>query len=876
MKKKYVRFLSFTLGILVLVILVINFGINYWLQQNLSGYIKKNSAYQVNYEDLKVDFFTGDILVTAINIKNKNQNDLNTIGLQGSIDTLSVSRLGIYQALFNKRISSTDIFLANPDLTVRLAKPVDDKTGKKRNPVVFENLKIRRGNIAIFRHTQQKFLGVKSLDLSVENIQMTEESVENKLPLVFDRYDISGKNFFFRPDNVYAITAQNITTENGQMSVKQFSVVPLLSHRRFMAYYPKKKNLFELHTAEMNFRDLALDDNKIVLANAHFINPAIKIMTTDAKSAAQKKDFPFIINMEDVLLKNAKVSVIKPNGESSAAADDLTLNIQKFVMDAETTKAGLPFSYANFSIAGKNVGFSSENQKVQIAKVQLNPKKADFQSISVKPTNTGTVGTSLDFVLPRLTMQINEFKFIDKKLKADIQSITANNLKGSILAKEKRNTKKGNYDGIHFPLLIRNVEIKNSELTYQKENRPLVLNNLNLKIQNIELNEQTAKNAIPFKTGKYQITANGVNYQTKFYQITTGALRFNNNHLQIAGTTVKPSVSRAAFIRMIPTEKDLYDVKVSQITMNGKWDIFSNRQFIDASSVTLGSLKANIFRSKIPKDDTSEKSLYSRLLRSIKIPLYIKDLQVKDSYLEYEEDTKKSDGPGKLIFSNFNMTVQHLNSGKMKGRPTRVPIDITCRFMNASPMHVKWSFDTAAPNDDFTIAGNVADLPASRINPFIEPYLKIRATGQISDLIFNFKGNRNGLDGTLNMKHKDLKVSILREDGEKNKLLSAVANLIVRSDSGTYPESVVVDPVERNKTKSFFNLFWKGIEQGLKKTLIGKNAENTEKAVKNTMSGTKSAVAQGKENIKETAEDVKEKVQEKKEGLKNLFKKKSE
>ncbi|AYO58694.1 hypothetical protein CO230_11540 [Chryseobacterium sp. 6424] len=126
------------------------------------------------------------------------------------------------------------------------------------------------------------------------------------------------------------------------------------------------------------------------------------------------------------------------------------------------------------------------------------------------------------------------------------------------------------------------------------------------------------------------------------------------------------------------------------------------------------------------------------------------------------------------------------------------------------------------------------------------------------------------------MKHKDLKVSILREDGEKNKLLSAVANLIVRSDSGTYPESVVVDPVERDKTKSFFNLFWKGIEQGLKKTLIGKNAENTEKAVKNTMSGTKSAVAQGKENIKETAEDVKEKVQEKKEGLKNLFKKKSE
>jgi gas vesicle protein len=169
------------------------------------------------------------------------------------------------------------------------------------------------------------------------------------------------------------------------------------------------------------------------------------------------------------------------------------------------------------------------------------------------------------------------------------------------------------------------------------------------------------------------------------------------------------------------------------------------------------------------------------------------------------------------------------------------------------------------------------------VNPFIEPYLKVRAKGLISDLIFNFKGNYNGLDGTLNLKHHDLKVALLKEDGEKNKLLSAVANIFVRSDSGKYPESVQVENVVRDKTKSFFNMFWKGIEQGLKKTLLGNNAEKTEQAMKNTVQNTKNALEENKDDLKKSKEAVSEKVQDTKEkvsgktkGLKNLFRKKSD
>ncbi|MBP3839562.1 MAG: hypothetical protein J6D35_01190, partial [Chryseobacterium sp.] len=108
------------------------------------------------------------------------------------------------------------------------------------------------------------------------------------------------------------------------------------------------------------------------------------------------------------------------------------------------------------------------------------------------------------------------------------------------------------------------------------------------------------------------------------------------------------------------------------------------------------------------------------------------------------------------------------------------------------------------------------------------------------------------------------------------------ANIFVKTDSGKYPDSVPVDNIVRDPSKSFFNLFWKGIEEGLKKTLIGKNVENTEKKVKTTVENTKSSLEQNRTEMKETKEEVKEKVQQTKENIKakgvfrKIFRKKSE
>lgn len=837
---------------------------------------------------MDVDLGTGNILSTGISINTQNPQNQEIIGLQGTIDTLSISRLGIYDLIFNKNISTSKVTLASPNLNVVLSNKKDKKSGKKDNPLEFDKIKITNGNIQVFRPTKQKILSVKDLNLDVDDLNITGKSAEGELPFSFEKYEVNAKNFFLRPDNVYAFTANYITTKEGQMSIKDFAMIPLLSYQNFTKFFPKKRNLFDVKASEMSFKDIVFKGKQLSLSDVRFENPNIKMYTTNVKPQEKKKSFTYEVNLENVLLNNATVDIRKPTGSPLFGAENLTMQINRMMMNDETAKGNIPFNYEDFNIKGKNITYFSPTQNIAVENLVIRPKAADLRTIVVKPTSIQSDKTSLDLTADQLNLRVNNWEFVNNKLKIDVQNVLVNQLNGSIRTAKNAKKKKPTFEGIHFPLIIKNVELKNSNLTVDSQDQPLVFKDLNANIENVVLNETTIKDKLPFKTGNYSLTTRNFNYKTKFYNLSASLLKLNRNVVQVSDFVVKPTVSRAQFIRMIPTEKDLYDVKVSQIEAKGKWDLVSDNKFLDITNVTLNKLDANIFRSKIPKDDLSEKPMYSELLRSIKFPMFVNNLDIKNSLLVYEEDTKKSDGPGKLTFSNFNLNVKNLNSGKMKGKPTQVPITISCQFMNASPMKVNWSFDTANINDAFAISGNISDLPASRINPFIEPYLKVRATGLISDLIFDFKGTKRGIYGNMKMVNKDLKISVLKQTGEKDKILSAIVNVFVRTDSGKYPESVEVEEVERDNTKSFFNLFWRGIEQGLKKTLIGKNAPKTEESIKKTVDNTKTALEQNKKELQETKAEVKDKVQEikgkvqekkeevKKKGLiNNLFKKKS-
>lgn len=859
MKKTWVKKLIISLGIVFGLVLIANLAINIWLKTQLPDYIKKNTDYKVSYKSLNVDLGSGNIYATGITVNNKNPQNVNIIGFQGTIDTLKVSRFGIYDAIFNKKISTSDIYLAKPNLNIILAKPKDKKKEKNPTPLDFENIRINNGMIQVFKHTKQKFFSVDNLDLMVENLQMTEESVQDKLPFVFDQYSIKGTSFFFQPDDIYTLKINKITTSNGQVSIDQFQLAPIIDFENFRKLYPKKKQLISATIQKIDFKDVVLKGNKVSLTNAVFQNPNILVYTTNAVPDKIKKPTNFELNLGDFKLNNALIQVYKPDGNKLLFAKNVNLNIKNIEFSKETSEEMIPLRYKDFNFSGRDIQFFN-HQNINVESIALSPKKGDVRNVSVVPNSSGSNKTTMNLKANQIAFNINKWEIVDKKLNLDVQDVLVNQVNGTIMAGTAKSVKKSNFDGIQFPVLIRNVNLKNSNITYDKENQPLSFNDLNASIKNIELSEKPKYGGLAIKVKDYTLTTKNFAYKTRFYNMTVAALELNKNKIKLDQFAMKPLVSRAQFIRIIPVESDLYDLKANQVNVAGQWDFFSEDKFLHATNVTILSANANIFRSKISADDPKEKLLYSRLLRNIKIPMFIDLFQLKNSVLEYEEDTPKSSGPGKLTFTDFNMSVKNLNSSKMKSMPTQVDIKIDCTFMETSPLSVNWGFNTADQSDRFTIAGKLTNIPAVALNAFVVPYMSVTATGTIQEMLFNFKGNPKGIGGTFNLKHKDLKVSILDKDSKKKKgVLSAVVNIFVKSDSGKFPESVTVENVERDPTKSFFNLFWKGIEDGLKKTLIGIDIDKTKKTVektKETVKEVKNTVKDAKASVKEAKKDI--------------------
>ena len=815
MNKRLAKKGAIALAIILFAGIAANLALHFWLQHKLPEIIKKNSNYAVSYQSLQVSLITGTAIAKAISVETKDPQNQQIVRIKGKIDNLKISRLGIFRAVFKKEFYFNDLLLEKPDLQIILAQPKPDSE-QQNTPDLLNNIRIVDGNIQLFTAEGRKLLSVKQLKLDVQNIRMTEKSIESVLPIAFDHYDIQSEEFLYQPDDVYIASAQSIKTEKGKMVIGEFRLMPQISPEEFEKSFPERRNMLQIISKEVHFTDIQLDKNIISMANFTLEQPEILMYTSTAAVKRKKKGKSPDLHLDNIALNNARIEIKKTTGETTFASEKLNLSINKFILDQETSKKTIPFAYANFKISGQNISFTADHQKGKIGSFSLTPKSGKFNRISVQSSPKNIQRSSIGFTGSELSFIINDWNFKNDKLHLDIENVTLSGAKGVLQAATDPQPKKTRVSNIHFPVKIDNIEVNNSEFSYINKGKPLSLVGLNANVTGLKIsqNEQLA-----FTPTNYSVTARNLHYKTKFYNIKTNNIKLNSSTIQMKDFSMIPTVSRSQFIRMIPTEKDLYTLKAPQISLRGKWNLFSKDKFFNADQITIQTAHANIFRSKIPKDDSSVKPMYSELLRRISFPFTVQKLELRNALLEYEEDTEKSEGPGKLTFGNFNMTAQNINSGKRKGN-TKIPIRIQCSFMDSSPMNVAWEMDTASKTDRFQIKGNINELSAERINAFIVPYLKVRAAGTIDALNFDLNGDKMGIQGGMQIKHEELKVELLKESGEKKKFLSAIVNIFVKSDSKDFPDSVEVK-AQRDPSRSFFNLFWKGIEDGLKKTLIG-------------------------------------------------------
>ena len=375
-------------------------------------------------------------------------------------------------------------------------------------------------------------------------------------------------------------------------------------------------------------------------------------------------------------------------------------------------------------------------------------------------------------------------------------------------------------------IVVNDLDLNDGKIAilYLKDNVPILnAENITLQLEGIVITDEILERKIPFSYEKYAFSCDRLYYLTKdAYHIKARNVATTNVGLEIKDFSMISAYSRDQFVNQLPKEKDLFTIKAKNIAVNNmEWGFKKKEFFFNTKSVRMDEVAANIYRSKKPEDDLTKKPLYNKLLRELPFEMKVDTFAIRNSMLEYEEEKVESRGSGRLTFNQFNLTALNLSSGFGHTKLPDVKIAVKCRFMNASPMEVDWRFNVMDKSDGFNIKGSILAFQTGQLAEFTRPYINITTKGTFDRIYFNFSGNDLESKGDLALEYHDLKVTLYRKKKPEkvNKILTALGNLFVKKDTDNELVNAEVS-IKRIPEKSFYNLLWRSIAEGLKKILV--------------------------------------------------------
>ncbi|TDE02951.1 hypothetical protein [Flavobacterium hiemivividum] len=477
----------------------------------------------------------------------------------------------------------------------------------------------------------------------------------------------------------------------------------------------------------------------------------------------------------------------------------------------------------SYTITYSNLEINLLSKKIKASKLIIAPKTKQLEN-----------GKKLNIYSKIESIEISGFKVWDilfnDRIKANTIIITAPEIVVEKDSQNAINNSKNLGSAVVKPfqeiIMVSNIILNRGKLKIMNTttDKPILsLNNINFRINNIIVTDDLLQNKIPFSYQNFAIKTDSIYYRlNNNYHLKASNLVASDKDFSVEKFEMIPEYSRSQFTNKLDKEKDLFTLRSESIKINNiDWGFKDDKPFFNANSVIIDQLSANIYRNKLPPDDLSKKPLYNALLRDLKFPLKIDTLAIRNSLLVYEEEINFQKGPGKLSFNKFNLKATNIQSGFQQKKLADVAIDINCKFMNHSPLKLHWTFNVLDQKDHFTIHGNVSNLKTSDLTTFTKPYLNATTQGIIDELKFTIKGNDFNSYEDASLKYHGLKVTLYRKGApeKKNKLKSALANLIVKNDTSGQTINTTAT-VERDQEKSFYNFLWINIAAILKQIII--------------------------------------------------------
>lgn len=319
------------------------------------------------------------------------------------------------------------------------------------------------------------------------------------------------------------------------------------------------------------------------------------------------------------------------------------------------------------------------------------------------------------------------------------------------------------------------------------------------------------------------------NSRNKLYNYEVREINLNSAQklLGVSRFRIEPTLPEQQFLQQFKYANDRFDIDFHQVRFSNLDVPMLMKEAIRADSLLSGKSSLRIYRDlSFPHDGRSRVGNYpQQALMKLPFDVQIKRAMFNNSFIEYKERNGKSGQSGKVQFHQVNVDVTNLTTYRQLMADKPMQVAFNARFLNAAPVKAQINF--YPDKGRFTIEGRMGSMPATTVNQLTRPMgLAKIEKGTLNGLQFKLNGNDYAADGTLTMLYDDLKIALLKKDTadnslNKKKLASMLANIQVKNANPGKKGAVrqVTVHYDRNTSKSFFNLIWKSVFEGIKQSV---------------------------------------------------------
>ena len=391
---------------------------------------------------------------------------------------------------------------------------------------------------------------------------------------------------------------------------------------------------------------------------------------------------------------------------------------------------------------------------------------------------------------------------------------------------------------------VDNLVITEMDFIYNniaKKNKVTKFENVSMDFKDIDIDSATQ-----FDTGRFlyakdaNIFLNNYSIKTTdslyLFSVDSIALHASTGNMDLTGIEFKPRGKKEDFSSKLKYYQDRYNIDISTMSFkNIDWYKLLSEDGFSTSEAGLSNGEIEIFGDmSLPSSGENKLGKYPhQLLTKIEMPLQVPLVKLKNFKLVYKEFNPASGKTGEVEFDKINATITNaVNQKEDIAKNHFLKIDAHALAMGEGDLNAVFNLDLAKANAGiFSIDVDLGKMDGKLFNKAITPLSLVEINVlDINSLKAHVDGNNTIASASVTFAYDNLDITALKADDKSGKLknkgfLSFIANtFVIKKSSPQKGKFLVTQQVSytRNIHRSFFNLVWKTILEGITATVKGK------------------------------------------------------